>query len=231
MQVVSCSHAKISGYNIIFVCEVDALLITAIKDGLWHAVVDTTKLNELCNLARQSRDQYTQNLLEAFNSPEPSSYFALKEDGSYLNFIWSKEIKKGIKIIFGSFCLLPSCDALETLCELACSVIASLSESISRSNDIERENINLKSLVEVSLKKYEEVVSRASDNELILLSKFSAVLNEKKRKLESSKCPSFMSNDSDKVREESSAQEKCDDDLLPSKDKKKSRFLIQGHRK
>ncbi|KAK4474686.1 hypothetical protein MN116_001815 [Schistosoma mekongi] len=230
MHVVSCGHAKISGYNIIFIREVDSLLITAIKNSLWHAVVDATKLHELCDLARQSRDQYTQNLLEALNSSEPSSYFTLNEDRSYLNFIWSKEVKKGIKVIFGSFCLLPSYNPLETLCDLACSITSSLSKSISYANDIERENIDLKSLVDTSIKKYEKVVAEASENELILLSKFSAVLNEKKRKLESFKCLTFMSNDSDKVPEESS-QGDFDDDLLPSKDKRKSRFLIQGHRK
>ncbi|CAH8575686.1 unnamed protein product [Schistosoma turkestanicum] len=229
MQIKLCGHAKVSGYSVIFVCEENSILITAIKNGLWHTVVDATKLDKLCDLVKQSRDQYTQNLSESFCSLDPSSHFNLSEDGPNLNFVWSKEIKKGIKIIFGSFHLEPAQNPLESLCELTCLITTSLKGSISCCSSIERENRNLKSLAEISAKKYEEIVSQVDDKETILLSKFSAVLNEKKRKFENNEYPTYVLNKNSKISVELSSQND-DDDLIPSKDRKKSKLVI-GRRK
>lgn len=61
-------------------------------------IVDCVKLDEFCDLVKQTRNQYTQNLSESFSSSDPSSYFNLREEGANLNFVWSKEINKGIKV-------------------------------------------------------------------------------------------------------------------------------------
>ncbi|CAH8679834.1 unnamed protein product [Schistosoma rodhaini] len=98
MQIKLCGDAKISGYTVIFVYHENSISITAIKNGLWHTVVDSAKLDELCDLVKQTRNQYTQNLSESFSSSDPSSCFTLREEGANLNFVWSKEIKKGIKV-------------------------------------------------------------------------------------------------------------------------------------
>ncbi|CAH8657976.1 unnamed protein product [Schistosoma margrebowiei] len=73
--------------------------------------------------------------------------------------------------------------------------------------------------------KYEEVVSQIDDKEVVLLSKFSAVLNEKKRKLESYKCPTYALSEVDKSSDKSSLQEDLDD-LIPFKNRRKSKPVI-----
>ncbi|CAH8657195.1 unnamed protein product [Schistosoma curassoni] len=225
VQIKLCGDAKINGYTVIFVHQENSICITAIKNGLWHAVVDCVKLDEFCDLVKQTRNQYTQNLSESFSSSDPSSYFNLREEGANLNFVWSKEIKKGIKIIFGSFYLQPSYNPLESLCELTSLITNSLKESILCCSNFERENEKLKSLADISVKKYEEVVSQIDDKEIVLLSKFSAVLNEKKRKLESYKCPTYSLSEVDKTSDKSSLQEDLDD-LIPSKNRRKSKRVI-----
>ncbi|XP_018654972.1 putative x-ray repair cross complementing protein [Schistosoma mansoni] len=229
MQIKLCGDAKINGYTVIFVYHENSISVTAIKNGLWHTVVDSAKLDELCDLVKQTRNQYTQNLSESFSSSDPSSCFTLREEGAVLNFVWSKEIKKGIKIIFGSFYLKPSYNPLESLSELTGLIANNLKESILCCSDFERENEKLKSLADVSVKKYEEVVSQIDDKEIILLSKFSAVLNEKKRKLESYKCSTYALSEDDKTPDKLSLQEDVDD-LIPSKDRRKLK-LVMGRRK
>ncbi|CAH8679842.1 unnamed protein product [Schistosoma rodhaini] len=114
--------------------------------------MDSAKLDELCDLVKQTRNQYTQNLSESFSSSDPSSCFTLREEGANLNFVWSKEIKKGIKIIFGCFHLQPSYNPLESLSELTGLIAKNLKESILCCSYFERENEKLKSLADVSVK-------------------------------------------------------------------------------
>ncbi|RTG89914.1 uncharacterized protein DC041_0002967, partial [Schistosoma bovis] len=123
-------------------------------------------------------------------------------------------------IIFGSFYLQPSYNPLESLCELTSLITNSLKESILCCSNFERENEKLKSLADMSVKKYEEVVSQIDDKEIVLLSKFSAVLNEKKRK-----CPTYALSEVDKTSEKLSLQEDLDD-LIPSKNRRKSKPVI-----
>nr|CAH8819274.1 unnamed protein product [Trichobilharzia regenti] len=222
MQIKYCGQAKVNGYGVSFLYESGSLLVVAHKDGFWCLLVDGKELDVMCDSVKQSRE----------HSTDPSRYFSLSEDGLDLKFVWSKEIKNGIKIVLGSFRLQRAQDTLKFVGEFTFKFVAGCTGLLTCLQDTKKENEILRSLAEVSTKRYKELVSEMEDKETVLLSKFSAVLNEKKRTIDSLKrYPQCMSYDNGNAPDtplmhSTAVFEQDADDLIPPKSRKLSSSMV-----
>ncbi|KAF7262710.1 hypothetical protein EG68_00021 [Paragonimus skrjabini miyazakii] len=167
-------------------CWRDELLTLIIHhDGVfWRGSYNANELQTWTNQSGSTVNVYAAKLLKALSDHrETDPLFTIEVKHSSLELLWSKEVKSGIGITFGSFCLSLTTDVNQTLTDLVELLFSEITQARSECTRLDSENSALQECTNTAVQKYEKLLGEVEQREFLLLSRFVVVLNEKKRKI------------------------------------------------
>lgn len=176
-------HLQCGNYLLIFAWDKTVLSIHALCSGYWHSSFNEQEILGQLHGVNMNIDQYVNELFGLSKSSDHANKVDVEPHGSHLTMFWTKEIQKGIKVKLGTFRLEQSVDLIKSYETCTLLLLSHIQRLSVRLTEVEKDKVFLQSTCTETLKKYEDVVSAAELKELDLLSKFVAVLNEKKKKI------------------------------------------------
>ncbi|KAF8572390.1 hypothetical protein P879_00854 [Paragonimus westermani] len=181
----SLVYAQVADYLTIGCWRDELLALIIHRDGVfWRGSFNVNDLQTWISQSGLTVNVYAAKLLKALSDHrETDPRFTIEVKNSSLELLWSKEVKPGIGVTFGSFCLSLTSDVNQTLTDIVELLFSELTQARSECTRLNSENTALQKCTDTAVQKYEQLLGEVEQREFLLLSRFVVVLNEKKRKI------------------------------------------------
>ncbi|KAF5405344.1 hypothetical protein PHET_01069 [Paragonimus heterotremus] len=181
----SFAYAQVADHLTIGCWRNELLTLIIHRDGVfWRGSFNANDLQTWTSQSGSTMSVYAAKLLKALSDHrETDPLFTVEVKHSSLELLWSKEIKPGMGITFGNFCLSLTADVNQTLSDLVELLFSELTQARSECTRLSSENSALQECTDTAVQKYEQLLGEVEQRELLLLSRFVVLLNEKKRKI------------------------------------------------
>ncbi|KAG5445984.1 hypothetical protein CSKR_114084 [Clonorchis sinensis] len=175
---------KIDGYLLICVCSGSQLLFLVTGNGqFWRNVYTDRDFQSLKTQSTMTVEQYKYKLLSALKLHPTDPQFTVERLDSSLQILWSKEVKKGIQVKFGTLSLPVSESPMQNIQEVVEALANQVRQLNEQNSRVMEEHEKLRKIADAAVQKYDQLVLDTEAREGTLLKHFLEVLNEKKRKI------------------------------------------------
>ncbi|OON19130.1 hypothetical protein X801_05006, partial [Opisthorchis viverrini] len=168
---------KIDEYLLICVCSGSQLLVLVMGNVTDHDL-QSSKTHSTMTV-----EHYKYKLLSALKLHPTDPQFTVERLDSSLQILWSKEVKKGIQVNFGTLSLPVSESPMQNIQEVVEALANQVRQLNEQNSRVMEEHEKLRKTADAAVQKYDQLVADTETREVTLLKHFVEVLNEKKRKI------------------------------------------------